>query len=123
MVYHVVPEPHIWARKFIDQPLNQRGWVLQERILSPRALYFGREQLFWECREFVACESYHRGLPTSLSANTLIDIKSLQLGDERQDKRWPAKYVLGDPLGKTLIARLWNAMTKSFRPIIVHEVT
>jgi hypothetical protein len=123
MVYHVVPEPHIWARKLIDQPLNQRGWVLQERILSPRVLHFGHEQLFWECREFVACESYHRGLPTSLRTNTLIDIKSLQLGDERQDKRWPAKYILGDPPGKTSIARLWNAMTKLFRPIIVHEVT
>jgi hypothetical protein len=27
-------------------PLNQRGWVVQERALSPRTLHFGSEQLF-----------------------------------------------------------------------------
>ena len=32
-------------------PLGGRGWVLQERLLAPRTLNFGREQLFWECRE------------------------------------------------------------------------
>lgn len=32
-------------------PLNGRGWVLQGRLLAPRTLHFGREQLFWECRE------------------------------------------------------------------------
>ena len=25
--------------------------MLQERLLAPRTLHFGREQLFWECRE------------------------------------------------------------------------
>lgn len=31
-------------------PLLSRAWVLQERFLSPRILYFGTEQLYWECR-------------------------------------------------------------------------
>ena len=31
-------------------PLGGRGWALQERLLAPRTLHFGREQLFWECR-------------------------------------------------------------------------
>lgn len=44
--YVVVPEPNIWARKLTDEPLNTRAWVLQERILSPRILHFGRNQLF-----------------------------------------------------------------------------
>jgi hypothetical protein len=30
-------------------PLNQRGWVLQERLLSRRILHFGAEMLYWEC--------------------------------------------------------------------------
>ncbi|KAK3951922.1 heterokaryon incompatibility protein-domain-containing protein [Pseudoneurospora amorphoporcata] len=30
-------------------PLLYRGWVLQERILSPRIVYFGGPQLYWEC--------------------------------------------------------------------------
>lgn len=30
-------------------PLYSRGWCLQEAILSPRHLYYGREQLYWRC--------------------------------------------------------------------------
>jgi hypothetical protein len=31
--------------------LGERGWVFQERMLSPRTLYFGRDDIHWECRE------------------------------------------------------------------------
>jgi len=37
-------------RELKDEPLSQRGWVLQERILSPRILHYTENQLFWECR-------------------------------------------------------------------------
>ncbi|CAN9469871.1 unnamed protein product [Alternaria alternata] len=38
-----------WRR--VDQePLNQRAWTLQERVLSPRVLSFGSYQLAWECQ-------------------------------------------------------------------------
>jgi hypothetical protein len=36
-------------------PLMKRGWVFQERLLSPRYLHFGRE-LVWECAECAECE-------------------------------------------------------------------
>ncbi len=37
-------------RRGVDRaPLNQRGWVLQERLLSRRILHFGAEMLYWEC--------------------------------------------------------------------------
>ena len=29
--------------------LSQRAWCLQERVLSPRILHFGKSQLHWEC--------------------------------------------------------------------------
>lgn len=32
-----------------DGPLHERGWCLQERIMAPRILHFGEEQLVWEC--------------------------------------------------------------------------
>ncbi|KAL6709524.1 hypothetical protein ACN47E_001459 [Coniothyrium glycines] len=38
-------------------PLLNRGWVLQERLFSPRSLYFG-SQMFWECGEICACEVF-----------------------------------------------------------------
>jgi Heterokaryon incompatibility protein (HET) len=37
-------------------PLLQRGWVLQERLLSRRVLHFGQQELFWECCEEVKCQ-------------------------------------------------------------------
>ncbi|KAI1426500.1 heterokaryon incompatibility protein-domain-containing protein [Xylaria sp. FL1777] len=30
-------------------PLNTRGWVMQERLLSRRILHFGAEMIYWEC--------------------------------------------------------------------------
>ena len=50
----------------MDAPVNTRAWVVQERLLAPRTLHFGRDQLFWECRTFEACESFPGGLPQSL---------------------------------------------------------
>jgi hypothetical protein len=37
--------------------LNQRGWVLQERALSRRTIYFTKKQSYWECGEGVRCET------------------------------------------------------------------
>jgi hypothetical protein len=37
-------------------PLSERGWVCQERILSPRILHYTKSQLFWECRQVLLAE-------------------------------------------------------------------
>ncbi|KAF7881967.1 uncharacterized protein EAF02_006655 [Botrytis sinoallii] len=37
-------------------PLNTRGWVYQERILSPRTVSFYATELVWECRAERWCE-------------------------------------------------------------------
>src|SRR5690348_1780561 len=37
--------------------LDQRGWVLQERLLSPRTVYYGQYGLHWECRRGTICEN------------------------------------------------------------------
>jgi Heterokaryon incompatibility protein (HET) len=37
----------------LNGPLNQRAWVLQERSLSPRILYYTNDGLFWECEEAI----------------------------------------------------------------------
>lgn len=36
---------------FSTSPLNKRGWTLQERVLSPRVLYYGKRQIYWQCRQ------------------------------------------------------------------------
>ncbi|KAF2823084.1 hypothetical protein CC86DRAFT_423210 [Ophiobolus disseminans] len=62
-----------------------RGWVLQERLLSPRSIYFGA-QLHWECSESIACEVFPQrnparrdampfGVSTPLRISTLLEAK------------------------------------------------
>ena len=43
-------------------PLSRRAWVLQERLLSPRMVYYGRNQIFWECNELLAGETFPHGI-------------------------------------------------------------
>lgn len=44
-------------------PLSRRGWVVQERLLSPRVLHFMDDRIRWECD----CKSsLHEGLPHGL---------------------------------------------------------
>ena len=47
-------------RDFLTLPssvLHTRAWVLQERILSPRAIHYDHHQMLWECRSARWCES------------------------------------------------------------------
>jgi hypothetical protein len=37
-------------------PLLQRAWAFQERILSPRVVHFGPNELLWECIELKTCQ-------------------------------------------------------------------
>lgn len=39
-----------------DSVLDTRGWILQERMLSSRVLYFGSQQLYFECNTGVYFE-------------------------------------------------------------------
>ncbi|KAH9213190.1 heterokaryon incompatibility protein-domain-containing protein [Leptodontidium sp. 2 PMI_412] len=54
MLYDVLPAYMQSPRR---TPLFGRGWVLQERYLSRRSLYFHEHQIFWDCREHSKCES------------------------------------------------------------------
>lgn len=39
------------------QPLLQRGWVFQERMLAPRVMHFLKDQIVWECFEMASLET------------------------------------------------------------------
>ncbi|RMZ92289.1 hypothetical protein DV736_g462, partial [Chaetothyriales sp. CBS 134916] len=60
---HVIGYDDFWCNSLLDTTLHTRAWVLQERLLSPRTIYFGQEQIFWECRFEMACEAYPKGIP------------------------------------------------------------
>ncbi|KAJ4990263.1 heterokaryon incompatibility protein [Stagonosporopsis vannaccii] len=44
-----IVDASFWDNKVDKGPVNTRGWVLQERLMSPRVLHFCRDQVGWEC--------------------------------------------------------------------------
>lgn len=41
-------------------PLNDRGWVFQERLLAPRLLHFTDVEVFWECAAALSSDIFPR---------------------------------------------------------------
>jgi hypothetical protein len=59
-------------------PLSRRAWVVQERVLAPRNLYFGVSQIFWECAQRSACETFPDTIPAQLlSQDTYLPKRAL----------------------------------------------
>jgi len=61
----------LWLNNIGLSPLLKRGWVLQETTLAPRNLYFGKNEMFWECSCLQACESWPSGLPKAENSNKM----------------------------------------------------
>ncbi|KAF2165027.1 hypothetical protein M409DRAFT_56364 [Zasmidium cellare ATCC 36951] len=40
-----------------NSALHSRAWALQERLLSPRIVHYGKHQLIWECNKYTQCEN------------------------------------------------------------------
>lgn len=51
-----------WKKKVSNSALGKRAWVLQERFLSPRTLFFST-QLLWTCGSLTACETFPEDPP------------------------------------------------------------
>ena len=69
------------------EPLNQRGWFLQERFLSRRILYFGRNQMTWECRNELACETWPNAIPSVYHGSFSLEGDSLLFRKHRSVER------------------------------------
>ncbi|KAK0650749.1 heterokaryon incompatibility protein-domain-containing protein [Cercophora samala] len=58
LYYHKDPHWYIFSRQVdVDlarEPLNSRGWVFQERLLSRRTIHFTKHEIVWHCLE---CEA------------------------------------------------------------------
>ena len=66
---------YTWPWKFHlrGSPLLDRAWVIQERLLSPRVVYFGRSMIYWECWQRSACEINPKCLASAISESTNLD--------------------------------------------------
>ncbi|KAF2848615.1 HET-domain-containing protein [Plenodomus tracheiphilus IPT5] len=46
-----------FERDVLQSPLNRRGWVLQERALARRTIFFTKSQMYYECGDGIRCET------------------------------------------------------------------
>lgn len=60
-----------------SDPLNKRGWTLQETLLSTRVLHFTADQVFWQCRTRLTSEDGTHD--RDLSALTLDNLNGKRL--------------------------------------------
>ena len=106
-----VSDQSIWDNEVSEVLVNTRGWVLQERLLSRRILYFGERQIFWECRQKDASEIYSETLPRDF-IQPRQRLKDLGLGhlttDEILDSNL-ASYIQWDQ-----VVRAYSACRLSF---------
>ena len=89
--YCVIPLETSLASSLSVEPLLDRGWVFQERLLSPRSIFFGKV-LSWECPELLATETFLEGFnnpPFRLSAL----IGTCQPGDPTPRNHVPCEKI------------------------------
>ena len=70
----------IWARDpnpitsvLQNNPLNKRGWTVQERELAPRVVHYSHDTIRWECCELAATLDFPCGDPLAFDAGRLFD--------------------------------------------------
>ncbi|KAF9879665.1 heterokaryon incompatibility protein [Colletotrichum karsti] len=98
-VPHLVSEPKFWNMEVNRALINTRAWVFQERILSSRVLYFGKDQIFWECQQQDAAEIYPDGTSAYVVTGTprfrgaWPDYLSHRSADEDEELRKHVQWV------------------------------
>ena len=93
-----------WDDKVNGGILSSRAWVMQERLLAPRVLHFGKRQLFWECQELRGCESAPGGVGSGMPSEFIPPNlpKQIALG-------WDFAYKNFEPKERGLSNRgLWS---------------
>lgn len=82
---------------FSHEPLSERGWAYQERVLSPRVIHFAADQLYFEWEEYCEFED-------GFIKDWKVPLRSAQETDSRAYQREPTLSLL----------RRWEAIVKGY---------
>lgn len=78
--------------EIVRSKLSTRACAFQERLLSPRTLRFGPNQMAWECRALCTCECSATNERTALTTSLLKGSHALQPshigGETEKDNLW-----------------------------------
>ena len=110
--FAVLPQ-ETWRGGVESMPLNSRGWVLQERILSRRNVHFGAEQVFWECRQSCASESSLGSLPRSVCSATGL-ARGVMLKDFISGKPLDSYDLDHELTHRNKMEAIWGAIVENF---------
>jgi len=86
--------PFHWLKEVDQSPLARRAWVLQERFLAPRTLHFGASQMYWECSNIVACESFPFGMGNTVAGDKSFAFNAAHAKcfEDRKDRKQDEAY-------------------------------
>lgn len=102
---------YVFSRRSIEQlnhePLLRRGWVFQERLLSPRTICFG-DQLHWECTELLANEL----LPSGKRVPQCDTVQTIYGHDETHLKLDLLLNINGERSGA--LYRRWRCLVQKY---------
>lgn len=78
----IKPQPHptVSGRALdLSQPIDLRGWTMQERLMSRRVLHFTSDEMAWECDTLTECECRRESGPSNreLSLGRKHDMQSI----------------------------------------------
>ena len=85
----------LWERNILQAPLMQRAWVFQEHMLTPRMVHFANGQLFWQCVQLKACETFPDLLTAPMNTSMGFPTETLKtkvLTDAQSATFWLASY-------------------------------
>lgn len=85
------------------KPLLERAWVLQERFLSPRTLYYGPWELLWECGE--------RSVSETKPANTETFWRDATIKKRFRDMKRPPDLDLNNSYQKPELKSMYDIWT------------
>lgn len=112
-----------------DEPLTKRAWAFQERTFSQRTIFFGKDQLCFECNNMfdtedgICHQSRHRDIYRKLEATAYTATLNLKLWyglleeyTSRQLSRWSDKLpalaglarIFRQRIGGEYVAGLWS---------------
>lgn len=105
LIYKGPMEDHM-PPKEREAVLSTRGWILQERLLCRRMLYFGSQQMYWECNTHANYESLHFPVP-----------HDYQIDDE------VAKFSFNTIKPSSSWLRTWYELVKTYSEMELTEQT
>lgn len=98
-----------WEKAVHSSPVNVRAWVLQERLLARRVLYFGTNELLWECHENDTSESFPNSLPYPLNVGMYGKFKGYD-----SEKVARMLVEIGDKYDECPMHALWQRVVQSY---------